>query len=71
MARCEEGDVGRALEETAACVAAGGLEDAAVASDQAVHQADHQRESREGHQGADLEVHRPGCLRKKHMQNSW
>lgn len=64
VAHCAEGGVGRALEGTAACVAAGGLEDAAVASDRAAHPADHRRESggsQEGHQGADLEVHQPGC----------
>lgn len=69
MARCEEGGVGRALEETAACVAAGDLEDAAVASDQDVHRADHRRESggsQGGHQGADLEVHQLDCLRETH-----
>lgn len=62
-ARCEEGGVGRALEGTAACAAAaGGLEDAAVASDQVVHRVDHQG----GHQGADQEVHLLGCLRETH-----
>lgn len=63
MAHCEEGGVVRALGENAACVAAGGLGDAAVASDPAVHRADHQRASggsQEGHQGEDLEVHLPG-----------
>lgn len=67
--RCEEGGVGRALEGTAACVAVGGLEDAAVASDLAVHRVDHQRESggsQEGHQGVDLEVHQLDCLRETH-----
>lgn len=69
MARCAEGGVGRALEGTAACVVAGGLEDAAAASDRAVHPADHRRESagcQEGCQGADLKVHLPGCLRETH-----
>lgn len=69
MERCEEGGVGRAQEGTAACVVVGGLEDAAVASDLAVHRVDHQRESggsQEGHQGVDLEVHQLDCLRETH-----
>lgn len=64
-ARCEEGGVGHVLEGSAACVAEVGPEDAAVASDRAVHRADPRRESadsQEEQQGADMEVHWPDCL---------
>lgn len=69
VAHCEVGGVARALEGNAACVAAEGLEDAAVASDQAVRPADHRREAagfQEGHQGEDLEDHLSGYLRETH-----
>lgn len=66
VAHGEEGGVGLALEGNAACVVAVGLEDAGVASDQALRRADHWRASgfQEGHQGEDLVVHQPGCLRE-------
>lgn len=73
VAHCEEGGVVRALEENAACVAAGGQEDAAEASDQAVRRAVHRRESggfQEGHQGEDLVVHLPGYLRGTHTYST-
>lgn len=61
-ARCEEGDVVRGLEENAACVVAGELEDAGEGLDRALHRADHQK-AVEGFLGGQLEVHLPGYLR--------
>lgn len=73
MARCEEGDVVRELEENAACVVAGELEDAGEGLDQALHRADHQRAVEGflgGQLGEDLEVHLPGYLREIQTHNS-
>lgn len=73
VAHCEVGGVARALEGNAACVAVEGLEDAAVASDQAVRPADHRREAagfQEGHQGEDLEDHLSGYLRETHTHRT-
>lgn len=72
-ARCEEGDVVRELEENAACVVAGELEDAGEGLDRALHRADHQRavEGFLGRQlGEDLEVHLPGYLREIQTHSS-
>lgn len=57
----------RELEENAACVVAGELEDAGVGLDRALHRASHQRAAEGflgGQLGEDLEVHLPGYLRE-------
>lgn len=63
----------RELEENAACVVAGELEDAGGGLDRALHRADHQRAAEGflgGQLGEDLEVHLPGYLREMQTRSA-